>query len=50
MTTLTALTWLAVAVLSVGSIGVFVFFLRDVPGVLPGKTDDGTANDRQPKT
>jgi hypothetical protein len=40
MTALTALTWLAVAVLGAGSIGVFVFFVRDLPGVMPNATDD----------
>jgi hypothetical protein len=50
VTVLTALTWLAVVVLSAGSIGVFIFFLRDIPGVLPGKTDDGTIDGSQPKT
>ena len=32
---MTALTWLAVVVLGVGSLAVFAFFLRDVRSVLP---------------
>jgi len=46
---LTALTWLAVVVLSVGSIGVFIFFLRDLPGVLPNAADNEAADDEHPE-
>ena len=42
---LTALTWLAVVVLSLGSIGVFIFFLRDLPGVLPSAANNEAADD-----
>ena len=48
---MTALTWLAVAVLGVGSIAVFLFFLRDVPRVLPRAPEDaegGDANSDRP--
>ena len=31
---MTAITWLAVVVLGVGSICIFVFFLRDARGIL----------------
>jgi hypothetical protein len=46
---LTALTWLAVVVLSLGSIGVFVFFLRDLPGVLPNKANHRASGDDHPE-
>jgi hypothetical protein len=49
VTVLTALTWLAVAVLSAGSVGVFIFFLRDIPGVLPNAANHRASGDDQPR-
>jgi hypothetical protein len=46
---LTALTWLAIVVLSLGSIGVFIFFLRDLPGVLPNAANHRASGDDQPR-
>ncbi len=37
---MTAVTWVAAVVLGVGSVGVFVFFLRDVSKVLPKLDED----------
>ena len=48
---MTALTWFAVVVLGIGSVAIFVFFLRDVRGVLPnanhgaGSDDNGRRRD-----
>ena len=42
---MTAVTWLAVVVLGIGSVGVFGFFLRDLPGVLPDPVDDDLVGD-----
>ena len=37
---LTVVTWLAVVILSAGSVTVFVLFLRDLHQVLPPATGD----------
>ncbi len=36
---MTAVTWIAVVVLGVGSVGVFAFFLRDLPKIMPERRD-----------
>ena len=38
---MTLVTWIAVVVLGIGSVGVFVFFLRDLSKVLPRRVEDG---------
>ena len=47
---MTAVTWIAVVVLGVGSLGVFVFFLRDLPSVLPDPAEDGASDDDGTRT
>ena len=38
---MTAITWFAAAGLGVGSVTVFVLFLKDLKRVLPPPSDDG---------
>ncbi len=47
---LTTVTWIAVVVLAVGSLGVFVFFVRDIPKVIPRRRDDDEAGHGNPPT
>ncbi len=42
---MTAVTWLSVAVLGIGSIGVFAFFIRDLPSVLPDAAGNDATDD-----